>query len=51
MSKRSKRYNQAQGNGEDPLPLEEAVAMVQGFPAAKFRESVELSFKLGVDPR
>jgi large subunit ribosomal protein L1 len=31
--------------------LEEAVEILQGLPAAKFDESVDLSVKLGVDPR
>jgi large subunit ribosomal protein L1 len=31
--------------------LEEAVEILQGLPAAKFDESIDLSVKLGVDPR
>jgi len=32
-------------------PLEEAVKILTGFPRAKFNETVELAFHLGVDPR
>jgi len=31
--------------------LEEAVALLKEMPAAKFNESVDLSFRLGVDPK
>ncbi|MBM40383.1 MAG: 50S ribosomal protein L1 [Acidobacteria bacterium] len=51
MSKRSKRYRQVEVNGEETVALEQAVEKIKSFPSAKFRESVELSFKLGVDPR
>ncbi len=32
-------------------PLDEAVAVLKGMPPAKFDETVELAFRLGVDPR
>ena len=53
MAKKSKRFKQAleKQNGEEAVSLEEAVERVQSFPRAKFRESVDLAFKLGVDPR
>ena len=53
MAKKSKRFKQAleKQNGEEVVSLEEAVERVQSFPRAKFRESVDLAFKLGVDPR
>ncbi len=53
MAKKGKRYNQAleKVNGEEAIPLADAVALLAGQPKAKFRESVDLSFKLGVDPR
>lgn len=53
MANHSKRYN----NGVetlDPLKkydLDEAISILRGFPPAKFDETVELSFRLGVDPR
>lgn len=36
---------------EKDYPLKEAVENLYKLPAAKFDESVELSFRLGVDPR
>jgi large subunit ribosomal protein L1 len=36
---------------EKPLTLEEAVPLVQKLKYAKFDETVELSFRLGVDPK
>jgi large subunit ribosomal protein L1 len=53
MAIQSKRYTQAY-ESVDTLKnydLEEAITILQGFPPAKFDETVELSFKLGVDPR
>ena len=49
----SKRFKEAVGQlDRDRLyPLEEAVELLKGFPAAKFDESVELAFNLGVDPK
>ena len=53
MAIQSKRYTQA-FESVDTLKdydLDEAITILQGFPPAKFDETVELSFKLGVDPR
>ncbi|MEW5982504.1 MAG: 50S ribosomal protein L1 [Acidobacteriota bacterium] len=36
---------------EKPLALEEAIPLVQQLKYAKFDETVELSFRLGVDPK
>ena len=36
---------------ETPLGLEEAVPFVQKLTYAKFDETVEISFRLGVDPK
>lgn len=36
---------------EKPLPLEEAIPLVQRLKYAKFDETVEVSFRLGVDPK
>jgi len=36
---------------EKPLTLEEAVPLVQKLKYAKFDETVEISFRLGVDPK
>lgn len=51
--KRSKRYREAL-KLITPLklyPLQEAVAAVKKMPAAKFDQTVTISFRLGVDPR
>lgn len=32
-------------------PLEDAVGILKGMPTAKFDETVEISFRLGIDPR
>jgi large subunit ribosomal protein L1 len=53
MPSRGKRYEQA-AQSVDPdrtyLPGE-AIKLLKQFPSAKFDESVELAFRLGVDPR
>ena len=48
----SKRYNNAVKVADltKEYPLKEAVEILGKFPKAKFDESVELSFRLGVDP-
>lgn len=52
MVKRSKRYVKAlEGVQPKPVALAEAVSALQGMPKAKFDETVELSFKLNVDPK
>lgn len=51
--KRSKRYKNIKEK-VDPLksyPVEEAVEILKTGPKAKFDESVEMSFRLGVDPK
>src|SRR5437899_3489911 len=49
----SKRYDAAAAkvDREKPYSVEEAIATLKGMPAAKFDESVDLSFRLGVDPK
>ncbi len=53
MKKHSKRYLRAleAGDLKKGLPLAEAVDTLFKTPAAKFDETVELSFRLGIDPR
>ena len=53
MKKRSKRYRASQEAAGEKRRLEinEAVEVLKKFPGAKFDESVELSFKLGIDAR
>src|ERR1041384_1909882 len=49
----SKRYDTAVSkmDREHPSPPEEAIGILKQMPAAKFDESVDLSFRLGVDPK
>jgi large subunit ribosomal protein L1 len=49
----SKRYDAsvAKVDAEKPYTVEEAIAALKSMPAAKFDESVDLSFRLGVDPK
>ena len=49
----SKRYDAAATRiqADRAYGLEEALDLLQGMPAAKFDESVDLSFRLGVDPK
>ena len=49
----SKRYDAAASKvaPDRQYSLEEAVGLVQSMPAAKFDETVDLSFRLGVDPK
>lgn len=53
MASLSKRYRQATevADLQKSYPLEDAVEILSKFPAAKFDETVELSVRLGVDPR
>src|SRR5512134_3417420 len=50
--KHSKRYNSAAKAADltKEYPLTEAVEILSKFPKAKFDETIELSFRLGVDP-
>lgn len=52
MEKHSKRYHSAVKVADlsKEYPLNEAVEILSKFPKAKFDETVELSFRLGVDP-
>ena len=53
MTKRSKRYTgaRAQVNRTKRYSLEEALGFVKKSASAKFDETVEVSMRLGVDPR
>ena len=50
MSKRSKEA-QKLVDPQKAYALEEAVELLKKFPPAKFDETIEVSFKLGVDPK
>src|SRR5712691_813759 len=49
----SKRYDASAGKiaPERQYSLDEAIGLIKDMPAAKFDESVDLSFRLGVDPK
>ncbi|MDB6124915.1 MAG: ribosomal protein [Pedosphaera sp.] len=51
--KGSKRYRKALEllDGKNSYPLKSAVEVLAKFPKAKFNETVEVAFKLGVDPK
>ena len=51
--KRSRRYKQAAGDVDQTrhFTVEEAAELVKKNATANFDETVELAFKLGVDPR
>lgn len=53
MAIQSKRYRSSAETVEKlkTYELDEAISILRGFPEAKFDETVELSFRLGVDPR
>src|SRR5580765_4537154 len=49
----SKRYKKAAEmvDGKKTYPLKSAVEVLTKFPKAKFNETVDLAFRLGVDPK
>lgn len=49
----SKRYKKAleQVDASKAYPLKDAVGVLAKFPKAKFNETVDLAFRLGVDPK
>src|ERR1700752_2153543 len=49
----SKRYKKALTlvDAAKTYPLPQAVEVLQKFPKAKFNETVDLAFRLGVDPK
>jgi large subunit ribosomal protein L1 len=49
----SKRYKKAQAlvDGKKPYTLKNAVEILTKFPRAKFNETVDIAFKLGIDPK
>jgi large subunit ribosomal protein L1 len=53
LKKRSKRYQEALGlyDNQKPYHPQEAVEIIKKMPDSHFDETVEVSFRLGVDPR
>jgi len=50
LSKRRKAFLESSGR-RDPLPVDEAIRVVQEAPATAFSESVDVAVNLNVDPR
>ena len=51
-SKRSKAYREAKEKIEEKLyPVGDAVNLIKGFNMAKFDEAIDISMRLGVDPK
>jgi large subunit ribosomal protein L1 len=50
LTKRAKVIREKVSRGQQ-YPLEEAIALLQELSSVKFRESVDVSVNLGVDPR
>jgi large subunit ribosomal protein L1 len=51
---KTKRMRAAQAvlpQSDNPLPLEEAVAVLKKFPAPKFDQTIEIHVRLGIDPK
>lgn len=53
VKKKSKRYTEGAAaiDKEKDYALAEAIALLKGLPVAKFDETVDLAFKLGIDPK
>src|SRR5246127_1870504 len=49
----SKRYKKATEvvDAKKTYPLKDAVAVLAKFPKAKFNETIDLAFRLGIDPK
>ena len=49
----SKRYQKALEvvDGKKTYPLKDAIGVLAKFPKAKFNETIDLAFRLGVDPK
>ena len=49
----SKRFKKALEvvDGKKSYPLKDAVGVLAKFPKAKFNETIDLAFRLGVDPK
>lgn len=53
MAKHGKRFTalEQQFDRQQNYPLKDAVGMIKGMATAKFDETIELHFRLGIDPR
>ena len=50
---RSKRYRElaVKAHSDEPLEIDEAIARLKDTASAKFDETVEIAYRLGIDPR
>lgn len=51
VSKRMKDMEAKLPKTKDPIPLEEAVTILKAFNTRKFDQTVEISIRLGIDPK
>src|SRR5690348_13386696 len=52
VERRSKRYKKAAEKPVvNPVPVDQAIDALKGFPPTKFDQSVEVIFSLGIDPK
>ena len=51
LSKRMKKMEAKLPKTKDPIPLTDAVRILKEFNTTKFDQSVEISMRLGVDPK
>lgn len=53
MAKHGKKYNEAMKlvDRENNYSAKEAISILKSMPSAKFDESIDVAFRLGVDPR
>jgi len=51
LTKRMKAANEKLPKNDAPLPLEEAIGVLKGFPPTRFDQTVEIHVRLGIDPK
>src|SRR5882672_1485447 len=51
IAKRMKAMLEKLPQTDNPLPVDEAVKLLKQFPPRKFDQSVEVSIRLGIDPK
>jgi large subunit ribosomal protein L1 len=51
LTKRMKTATEKLPKNDTPLPLDEAIGLLKGFPPTKFDQTVEIHVRLGIDPK
>lgn len=51
LTKRMKVASEKLPKNDTPLPLDEAIGLLKGFPPTKFDQTVEIHVRLGIDPK